>query len=332
MRTIVVACLTGIVLSRAATAAAAPNAAASQAAEELFKEARQLAAEGRGEEARVKFLAAYSVAPTLHSLWNLAVSEHSTGHYVDALSHLRLVVADPEVTPRTKTSAEALIVEDYAKTGHVRVTGAAGGAVLVDGAQAIAYAPPTALLDVSPGRHTIEAHSASGIARMDVEATAGSVTDASFAQPVASPPPPPAAMLASSPPAADVERAPSHTAQFVTAGVLGGVAVASVVVGIVLRVNASSDHNHAETLVAGLPSNGCVGSTSSACLEANDALRREASEKDASTGLFIAAGALAAGAVASWFLLSPHAPQSATAWLAPELSPTSAGLTLHGRF
>src|SRR5260370_28477308 len=145
MRRNVVACLTAVLLSHAGPGAAAPSAVATQEAEELFKQGRALAAEGRAEEARVKFLEAYSIAPTLNSLWNLAVSEQSTGHYVEALAHLRLVVVDPQVDARTKATAERLITEAYAKTAHIRVTGAAGSALLVDRAPPITYRLPAAL-------------------------------------------------------------------------------------------------------------------------------------------------------------------------------------------
>jgi hypothetical protein len=48
--------------------------------------------------------------------------------------------------------------------------------------------------------------------------------------------------------------------------------------------------------------------------------------------MFITAGVLAGGAVASWFLLAPKSDRSSGVGFAPMVSPAGAGCVMSGRF
>jgi hypothetical protein len=326
------ACLGAPILALSSTSAAAPRPAAEQEADERFQKGMQLASEGHAEEARVMFLEAYSIAPTFNTLWNLAVAEHDAGHTIEALRHLRLVMADPRADAQVRATAEKLVADAYAKTGHLRLIGTAGSTILVDGMEVASYAPPTAMLDVTAGSHRLEVRASRGSERRDVDATAGVVTEAKFGQAGIVPPEVPPAVRPGPGGQEAKVAATSSAARFAVTGALGAGTVGCLAGGIVVLLSANSDHDRAVSLLSGLPDNGCVGSSTSACVQGNDALRREASARNMSTGLFIAAGALAGGAVASWFLLAPSGSHDEGAWFVPELSPKSAALTMRGRF
>ncbi len=332
-----------LLLSSSTLAAPAAEVAAREA-EERFQKGMELARQGRAEDARVMFLEAYSVAPTVRTLWNLGLIELETNHDVDALHHFRAYAADATVAPEKRAAAEARIAQAYARTGHVRITGALGAAISVDGIPAVASARASEEIDVAAGRHVLEARTANRHDRVDVDARAGAVTDADFAAASTGPPRAPgdAASPASTsvpPPAMEgppVEhRDPQTTSSlrlWTTAG-FGAGALASVVGAGILLAAASSDHDHAMALLSGLPAEACTNSNSAACVQENDALQSEASKRNASTGLFLAAIALAGGGVASWFLLAPHqAPASGSVSILPDVSRSAAGLTAIGRF
>jgi hypothetical protein len=101
-----------------------------------------------------------------------------------------------------------------------------------------------------------------------------------------------------------------------------------------LRVKASNEAEQAATALAGVPNtpDACVGSSSSACMQAHDAIQSENSDKTAANWLFVGSGVFAGAAVASWFLFAPRPPRSASSELVPMASPTSAGLLWRSSF
>jgi len=104
--------------------------------------------------------------------------------------------------------------------------------------------------------------------------------------------------------------------------------------GVALEVSAANDQARAENLQAHTPAAGCrdppklTTAEQDTCQELVDATTSRANDRNLATGVFVAGGVFAAGAVT--VLLWPHAarPQDARMYLAPALN----GIRLMGRF
>jgi hypothetical protein len=117
-----------------------------------------------------------------------------------------------------------------------------------------------------------------------------------------------------------------------------GAGAVSVVLGVVFGLQSQSEANQGDSLKKDLGTGGCAPSGTTAdprCKTLSDT--RDAQNRDAVLNVvfYVAGGALAAGAVATW-LLWPRAEAeskpSTTAWIAPVVTPTHAGLSVGGAF
>ena len=140
-----------VVASLSSTAAAETP---QQIAETHFRAGLKLYNQDSFEAARLEFLQAQAVFPRLSVLRNLALCELKTNRPLEALHHLRTYLADPASDSRDY--AKKNLDDAYARTGHVTVRAVEGAAVSVDG-QGQGNAPFKDPVDVTPGKHILEA-------------------------------------------------------------------------------------------------------------------------------------------------------------------------------
>lgn len=333
-----------IALGLALALAVAPGAAHAQespatsaAAEQLFQDAKSLAAAGNWTAACQKFDASYALDSALGTLLNSADCHERTGKTASAWAQFleagtrarRNNQPDREATAAERANALAprltrlkIIVTPEARAMglEVRADGTLQPeeswdvAIPVDpGPVVIRVSAPTkedwgTVVDVrGEGKTT--------------ELTIPTLKDA--AAPVVAPPPPP-------PPQQQMQQAPmpidrvGHPATYITNQqllgiVVAGVGVVSVVVGSVFGGVAISKWNGG----ADCPNDKCINND--AQQKAQDAM----TFGNVSTALFIVGGAALAGGAVIYFT----APSSSTSvGIAPILSPNASGASLTGRF
>jgi hypothetical protein len=88
----------------------------------------------------------------------------------------------------------------------------------------------------------------------------------------------------------------------VTAAVLVLGALGAAGAGVFFTTQASSEMQTASTDRGSRPTNACAGVASPSCSSLNSAVQSQHSDTNVATGLFVGAGALAAGAVLTWFV------------------------------
>jgi hypothetical protein len=88
---------------------------------------------------------------------NLARAEQLTGHWVDALTHYKMFVAENSVTGVDRETARKRIAELTPLVGHVTVIAPSGADLWIDGQMLPRKAPLSEPADVSAGMHTVQA-------------------------------------------------------------------------------------------------------------------------------------------------------------------------------
>ena len=128
-----------------------------------------------------------------------------------------------------------------------------------------------------------------------------------------------------------------HSPRFWTAGGLGVGAVVAVGLGAAFLDTAKSANDQATSIRAGAPIYGsgtyCNANTSDPnCVKLNDKVDAHTRDVNIATGMFVGAGILAVGAVATWvFWPATHAPTPNTsAWISP--TPGGATVGISGAF
>jgi hypothetical protein len=302
-------------------------------AAERYKEGVAALRRGDNDAARLALLQAHALIPDdANILWNLAFAEYSAHRYLDAARHFRERLLMPGVTDKDRQQAEKFLGDTAKELGHIRITAAPEAWVALDGTRVQTW---NESVDVEPGTHTVEAHLRLQTKTVTVSSTAGEMVaaDLTFAvdEPTApapvAPASPPAPVARDLPNAPSSPPPPSDTARLVLAVSLGTVAIASGVIGAVLLASAGDDGDHAHSLMGS-----CLGGASSACAESHSDASDAADKKNLATGFFVGGGALVGAAVVSWFLLAPSPRATSAAWVAPQVSPTSAGAAVMGRF
>lgn len=188
------------------------SAAETERARELYRAGDKAFKEGRYEDARTAFLAAW----TFKKNWQLAAalgdSELRTKRYRDAAEHLTYALREGGAsvdTARAQGIREAL-AEAKKHIGELRVTVEPDGADVTVDAALVGRSPLADALYMTPGMHTVEAKKVGSTAKAEkVEARAGTSTSLALklvreAAPTAStapvPPPVPSASGSSEPP------------------------------------------------------------------------------------------------------------------------------------
>ncbi len=337
-----------LLLLSATASADEPSAAQRTEALKRFNEGVASSSRGDYESARLRFLEALTVFPERPSLlWNLGVAEMKTHHPAAAIRHLRAYLRMPAATNADRAKARGYLDEAARETGHVVIAVDPGAVVrLDDGAFEDAPSEP---VDVEPGPHVLEARVGTSTRSASISPQAGETVTADLHLPASSTPaeprPPEGAPAppspgsgaalesqpAPAPPAEAPEKTPSPMTRIVVTSALGAFAVAGIAAGAVFLANASSEGNTGAAVVSSPPPGGCgAGASNPACASGHQAAANEASDKNVATGMFITGGVLAAGAVASWFLLAPRSDRSVG--FAPVVSPAGAGCVISGRF
>ncbi len=294
-----------------AMAAARPALAAPPAAEanEFHREAVKAFDKHDYEAARTLWLHALSLDPAPKYLWNLAVAEEKSGHFVEALSHFRRFLARPETTDAERAKARKLVEEAEAKTGHVVVDAPAGASLSIDGSETTPSAERT--VDVTPGKHAIEVRLGGSVASASVEASAGQTVRAElrFETPPPAPPAPTATPAVTPPPP---EAASPDTASTGTwwsgpryAGVAAaGLAAVAVGAGIAWHVGFSNNESDAAAIRSAIPAGSCAGvSASSSCGTLMDKINSGNQDATLSTVSFVVGGVAAAAAIGLIFVV-----------------------------
>jgi hypothetical protein len=115
----------------------------------------------------------------------------------------------------------------------------------------------------------------------------------------------PSAEVPPTPPTGDEQPAPPEpfaSPRHIVAAALAVGALGAGGAGLAFTLMASNDQQDASNLRGSLPANACMGSGTPSCQALADKVSSQHDAVNTSTGFFIAAGALAVGAVATWFL------------------------------
>jgi hypothetical protein len=275
-------------------------------------------------------------------VWNLALTEEKTNHPVDALAHFKeylrqLPAADPD-RPRAQKHIDGL----NAATGHIEVAAPTGAAITVDKTQSLGATPLADPIDVAPGHHDVEAKLGAVVKTVAVEALAGQTMQADFrgmeaaaaGTPGATAPQAEGGGATPGEPPPPVPEQPSAyvspTTRLVTVIALGGAAVIASGAGLAFGLESNSKASAASALRQQNPS--CVGVTTGGCAQLASDTSAQQSDHTISTVLWVAGGALAAGAVGAFFLWPRAAAGGGAVSVVPAVGPGSAGLTAVGTF
>jgi hypothetical protein len=333
----------------------AADEGAERDAQARFEEGLGRAKAGDFDAARISFTQAYAVLRRPRILWNLALSEEKTGHVLDALAHFKSVARDPSADEVDRSGAQTHVASLDGQTGHIEVRAPAGAPVTVDSGPVIGTAPLADVLDVAPGRHVVQARLAQGPSVLVVEPATGEVVVASFlpaapesASPSTTATPSPAASpgagtgksagpgtttKAGPGTLGDSNAHPSDAPRIIVVSVAGGLAAAAVAFGVYFGATSKNDANTANGLVAELGnSSSCSAPTGpqvATCSQLADARSSENRNSGLSTGMYVAAAALAVGGVITWFVWPKNdAAHGGAARVSPVLGPGLAGLSV----
>jgi hypothetical protein len=291
------------------------------------------------EGARAALARAWALDPVPKYLWDLAVVESSSDHPVEALEHFRRYLALPTADEDHRRKAAKPMAEAEAKTVRVQIEPPAGAMVSADGREVTLYIDH--IVDLPPGKHTIEVHSGTRTATVTIEAKAGELLhpELRFEEPPppgpvpTQPPAPIPAPLSSTPetPAPTVTTRPPSSARWIVSGGLAVAGVAGLAAGGVFFSNAGSDSN----TVAGLSSStgNCANSPNSpTCSSLRDAVNSHAQAENTGKVAVVAGGALLAAGIVTFLLWPTPKGNATTGQIVPTFSPQAAGAQWVGSF
>jgi hypothetical protein len=127
-----------------------------------------------------------------------------------------------------------------------------------------------------------------------------------------------------------------HSPRFWTAGGLGVGAVVAVGLGAAFLDLAKSANDDAASILSGFPNNSsgnhCIVTSDPNCGNLSDKVNAHTRDVNIATGMFVGAGILAVGAVATWVLwpATPAPTPNASAWISP--TPGGAAVGVSGAF
>jgi hypothetical protein len=173
------------------------------------------------EEARLSLLQAYALDPQPRYLWDLAIAETKANHPAEALMHLRRYLSLPQASDQDRAKIRHVMAEAESKTGHVQIIAPPGAVLSIDGQDTPVFAD--GVVDVMPGKHTVQARVGTKVASGEVDLRAGETVRTELMVdpgPASSPPPqpspvasPPSMMPSPSPPAQSPPASAEHRAQ-----------------------------------------------------------------------------------------------------------------------
>jgi len=263
------------------------------------------------DAARVSLLQAYALDPEPKYLWNLAITEAKANRPVDALGHFKAYLGLPVATEEDRKKARPLIADAESKTGHLVVVAPANAVVSIDGSEITPF-PPDGVIDVTSGRHVVEARLGTNAMSSVAEPGAGDTVRVSLN--LVGPPAPPllaevqtAPSAATLPPGSAVAptadsspaRTPASNARWIVAGGLTIAGVASLFTGGVFFANAGSEKATWQGLDA--KTGPCPQPpVSSSCIALKDAADARSRDQNLG-GVFVGAGAaLVVAGIVTW--------------------------------
>jgi hypothetical protein len=320
-------------------AADADSATLAQAQERL-REGNRLFDAGDYEGARVAYRQSAALVAHGATYRNLARAELKLNDPVAALKHLRMALSSPDMNADRKAITRQDLDAAYSATGHIAVTTSPGAGLTVDGNAIEGTAPFSGEIDVTVGKHTLEARLGSQSAKTEVDAKAGQVASIELSISPSAPMPPAPAVTGNAPPAPQASGAsmpevppPEGPSSFWnTRREIGvGVAAAGVValgVSAYFYADSNSQRDQASSLAAGLPVGACGGSSPpAACSQLQSA--RDAQSTDVTwRTVFLSTGVVAVLVGAGLFFW-PTSNHSNTA-IVPFFTHESGGLQLRG--
>jgi hypothetical protein len=334
----VIGLLSVIGLSHAAEAQTkpAPNVAVTDTPEAIYERGLRSFDQGHFDDAADDFARSYETVRQARCLWNLALAEYRAQRTVQALEHLRLYVHAPDATPTNVGRAQRLITDLEPKVERVTVTTEQGASVTVDG-RPRGIAPLSEPIDLDPASpHTVVVRLGGRSVSHDLPASAPGALSLALALPppptlIVSPmptpvPTAPAAAAAPSP------RARTNTLRLVLAGGLAAGAVLATGVGAYLNLQGEDEASQADSYRQQIPMGACPAYAH--CADLADAVHANRQDISASRWLYAAGGVLAAGALATFFLM-PSKVRSETAMdgrVLPIVDPVGRGVGVVGNF
>ena len=305
------ACAAGVTLV-APHHASAQSAAEIQTARDTFMAALKDEQAGNFNDALVKFRQVQKVKDTPQVRYRIATCLAGSGKLRDAKKAFAEITAQPgnqeemDVVTAAKEQVAALSAKVPTVTVHLRTQPPAGADLQIDGLPAVAEQPQ----DVDPGPHTVTLTGA-GLKRTELQVTTQvatkQVVEMSVEVDTPQPPPPP-------PPPPSNRR----TYGFIGVGVGGALAIGTIV-ALVIR------NGDIDAIKKDCPGNVCPTATR------NDVTSAKSNADTAAVAAGImGAGALVAGGVGAYFLLTPEKPQGAAIGFAPRDG--GAMLQLRGQF
>jgi len=146
--------LAGLLLSALAVAsrATADDARAIDVAKKSYDEGVAQYSANDVEGARLSFAQSYAAWPAVNTLRALALAELDSGHYLDALKHLKMYLKDKNADPEFLKKVPAYIERCNPYVGHLNIVAPAGAGIYLDGRRMFDLREP---IDVAPGAHTV---------------------------------------------------------------------------------------------------------------------------------------------------------------------------------
>jgi uncharacterized protein YdhG (YjbR/CyaY superfamily) len=299
-------------------------------ARQLYEEGVAASKKNQLAEARVSFLAAFSLNKHWQIAGNLADCEIQLGKFRDGAEHAAYYLKN--APPDRRERAEGLLKQARAKIGTLRVAvDQVGAEVLVDDVS-IGRSPLAEAVFVDPGKRKVVARFAGrDDVVQSVDVTAGSAKEVSLKMIPASVPPP-ATGTATVPP-------PPPPRSMVPGLIMAGAGVAALGTGIALLVvgggkGSDAERGNATILAAG---HSCVPGAAnfdSSCDELSSTAKSGSTMHNAGVGLVAGAGALGVGAAVYllWPASKPDAQGLRSTRVTPLASQSGGSLVWSGSF
>jgi hypothetical protein len=322
-------------LALASTVAAAPTTPATDGtvmtdkARQLYEEGLAASKKGQLAEARVSFLAAFSLNKHWQIAGNLADSEIQLGKFRDGAEHALYYLRN--APPDRRDRAEALLKLATSKIGVLRVVVDQAGAEVLVGETVVGRAPLAEAVFVEPGKHVVTARFAGrDDATQAVELGAGATKEISIRliKPIA--PPPPTTITPPPPP-------PPRS--IVPGAILAGAGIAALGTGIALFVVGTGKGSDAQTTSEAIVASGnsCVGGAANydpRCDGLSSTAKSGSAMHNAGVGLLAGGGALGVGALVYflWPSSTPSSPAQRATRITPIASDRGGALVWSGSF
>lgn len=313
-----------------------PTAADLESARALFKQGKELRAQGQPEAALEKFKAAHAYGQTPITGLELGRTHYQLKHYIDArevllaVGYLKIAADETANSAKARLEAKELAAEILPLLASVeaRVGKAPGTKVTIDGAE-VPVISGVVERTVDPGEHEIVVHvDGNADVSQTIRVVDGEhkVVDLAPQVPVSAAPPPVVAVTPTPAPVETVAADPGTLSPLVYIGF--GTAAAGAIVGGITGAMALSASGKADELCGAGSSHECE---SSAARDAAEAKRKDGQTlATVSTVSFVIVGVGAAAGIVGLFLPRSTAKPNGNATLTPVFGLGYAGLG--GRF